>query len=232
LIVTILAAAMVFSMVGAASAGIFDFLEPHASLDDKVFEDIGGDEFLNATLTGCIKTGEESIPDAAFNTSLGEWNYYSAKNITYKDVDDNEGYMVVWKTTPDKYPVFDTSDKVNQYVTLFLSDINAKAFIEYSYENNQVYGIILGCDNIDYSEADMVYDVLGLDPSGFVLSDAASTTSSSSYSGSTGGGHDHYHTVVEDRYSLSRNDPGAYYDHYEYGDNYDIDDYLESEGYD
>lgn len=49
---------------------------------------------------------------------------------------------------------------------------------------------------------------------------------------SNGGGSGHYHTVVPDRYSLSRTDPGAYYDHYEYGDNYDIDDYLEFEGYD
>lgn len=28
------------------------------------------------------------------------------------------------------------------------------------------------------------------------------------------------------------NDPDWYYDHYEYGDNPDVDDYLESEGYD
>ncbi len=37
---------------------------------------------------------------------------------------------------------------------------------------------------------------------------------------------------MPDRHSLSRSDPGSYYDHYEYGDNYEIDDYLESQGYD
>ena len=31
---------------------------------------------------------------------------------------------------------------------------------------------------------------------------------------------------------IARNDPDWYYDHYEYGDNYAIDDYLESQGYD
>ena len=44
-------------------------------------------------------------------------------------------------------------------------------------------------------------------------------------------GSDHYHTVVGDRYSLAQNDPDSYYGHYDYGDNYEIDDYLESEGY-
>ena len=45
------------------------------------------------------------------------------------------------------------------------------------------------------------------------------------------GSQNHYHTVVGDRYSLSRDDLDAYYNHYEYGDDYGIDDYLEVEGY-
>ena len=73
-----------------------------------------------------------------------------------------------------------------------------------------------------------MYEILGLDENGF---DLVYTNNAPSYSYSSSPS-SHYHTVVPDRYSLSRSDPGAYYDHYEYGDNYEIDDYLESEGYD
>ena len=109
--------------------------------------------------------------------------------------------------------------------------------MEYSYENDAVYGIIVGTDsNSRCSESHLIYDILGLNRDGFELcysqSSPSSSYSGSYYSPNGYSGSDHYHTVVSDRYSLSRSDPGAYYDHYEYGDNYDIDDYLESEGYD
>lgn len=42
----------------------------------------------------------------------------------------------------------------------------------------------------------------------------------------------HYGGVDDSPNTIAKNDPDWYYDHYEYGDNPDIDDYLESEGYD
>lgn len=54
-----------------------------------------------------------------------------------------------------------------------------------------------------------------------------STSSSSSSSGSS-----HYGGVDDSPSTIAKNDPDWYYEHYEYGDNPDIDDYLESEGYD
>lgn len=42
----------------------------------------------------------------------------------------------------------------------------------------------------------------------------------------------HYRGVDTSPDTLAKNDQDWYYDHYEYGDNPDIDDYLESEGYD
>lgn len=73
------------------------------------------------------------------------------------------------------------------------------------------------------------YDVLGLNRSGFALSYTGTHTSfPSSFVSSVS----HYSTVVGDRYTLAHTDPDSYYDHYEYGDDPDIDDYLEVEGYD
>ncbi|WP_298499299.1 hypothetical protein [uncultured Methanobrevibacter sp.] len=215
-----------YFIITFATASIANVIFPpsKASLTDEVVEDIGGDDFLVATLKGCLKIGEEKIPDGSFKTSDGKFGWYDAKNITYVDSYGRKGYMIVWKTTPDKYS-FNTHEKVNLYISAYLTGIGAKCFIEYSWENNCVYGIILSTDNIHYSESDLMYDVLGLNRSGF---DLVYTGASSSYSGSQS----NYHTVVPDRYTLSRTDPGSYYDHYEYGDDYDIDDYLEVEGYD
>ena len=42
----------------------------------------------------------------------------------------------------------------------------------------------------------------------------------------------HYKGVDTSPDTLAKNNPGSYYDYYEYGDNPDVDDYLESEGYD
>ena len=50
---------------------------------------------------------------------------------------------------------------------------------------------------------------------------------------SSGGSHSsHYGGVDTMPGSIVRDDPDWYYDHYEYGDDFDIDEYLESEGYD
>lgn len=60
-----------------------------------------------------------------------------------------------------------------------------------------------------------------------------SPSSSYSHSGSGGSSYSsHYYGVDDSPSSIARSDPDWYYDHYEYGDDYDIDDYLESEGYD
>lgn len=227
LIIMLAAIFLLLFIAGCTAFGAFGFFTPQkANPDDVIFEAIGGDEFLNATLIGCRKISEENIPDGKIRTSNGEFGYYNAKNISYIDDQGRKGYIVVWKTTPDKFP-FDTSENVNLYSSNYLLDYSAKSFIEYSYEDKMVYGIIIGCDDIHYTESELVYEILGLNPNGFKLSYSGSGTSTYSM-----GGGNTYHTVVGDRYSLSRSDPGAYYDHYEYGDNYEIDDYLEVEGYD
>ena len=75
--------------------------------------------------------------------------------------------------------------------------------------------------------------------SGYLTVDKYSHTDTSTHyytsgSGSTGSGgsSSHYGGVDTSPSTIARNDPDWYYDHYEYGDNPDIDDYLESEGYD
>lgn len=199
-------------------------------LNDVVFEKIGGDDFLNVTIKYCLKIDENDIPDGSFSTNEGEIRYYNAKNITYADTSGIQDYFIIWKADCDKYDWVDTNQSVNQYVSCYLTgDVEGKCFVEYSYEHNSVYGVMLSTAKNFYSESQLMYKILGLNRDGFDLAYSYTQYGYGSYSS---GPSDHYHTVVPDRYTLSRTDPGAYYDHYEYGDNYDIDDYLESEGYD
>ena len=60
--------------------------------------------------------------------------------------------------------------------------------------------------------------------------DVGSGSSSGSYSHSSHSSR--YGGVDTSPNTIAKNDPDWYYDHYEYGDNPDIDDYLESQGYD
>lgn len=232
-ILLIAALAVIFLLtVSAVSAGFLDSIVPpsKASADDEVFEAIGGDEFLNVTLSGCLKVSEENIPDGSVETSVEEIEYFDAKNITYVDTEGNQDWFVVWKTSPDKYSYFDSNSDMNLYISDYLTDNTGKLFLEYSYEDNAVYGVILGTNTMNYTESQFMYDVLGLSRDGFSLVYSSTGTAHTSSSGTDT--RDHYHTVVGDSNSLAHSDPDSYYDHYEYGDNYEADDYLESQGYD
>ena len=200
---------------------------PQAEYGDKIIEDIGGDGFLNITLDYSLKVKEESIPDGAFNTNEGEIRYFNAKNITYANTFAKQDYFIIWKASPDNYD-WVQNKPVNQYISAYLTDGNGKCFVIYSYENKFVYGVMLSNNLKNVSESKFLYDILSLDKNSFNL--VYTQPVQQSYGGTSSGSH--YHTVVPDRYTLSRTDPGAYYDHYEYGDNYAIDDYLEVEGYD
>ena len=205
-----------------------------ADYDDYFTEDIGGDGFLVANFTGCLKLGEEDIPHGKYASASGCCRYFDAKNITYVDTAGRKDYAIVWKTSADNYdfPLEDLDNDTNYYNSDYLTEIEGKCFIIHCPSNNSVYGIIVGTDKIPCSESKLLFDILGLDKNEFDLVYSQQGSSSSYYSSYSEPYQSHYHTVIPDRYTLSRTDPGAYYDNYEYGDNYDIDDYLESEGYD
>jgi len=226
LLIALLVAMIVVSFVVGS---VINMLTPpsEASPDDVIVENIGGDNVLVATLDHCLKLGENGIADGSFKTRLGqELSWRNAKNISYVDSYGSHGYLIVWKDDPNNYN-FVLDNSKSSYISDSLESIRGQCFVLYSPEKNAVYGIIVNTDEVACTEYELLYDILGLNSTEFTPT-YQHTTGSGGYSS----GSDHYHTVVPDRYTLSRSDPGAYYDHYEYGDNYAIDDYLESEGYD
>ncbi|MBR0270729.1 MAG: TM2 domain-containing protein [Methanobrevibacter sp.] len=62
----------------------------------------------------------------------------------------------------------------------------------------------------------------------YYSSSSSGSSSSGGYSSSSG----HYGGVDTSPSTIARNDPGSYYDYYNYGDNDEIDEYLESQGFD
>ena len=226
LLVALLVAMIIVSFVVGSVVNMI-VLPSEASSTDKIVEDIGGDNVLTATLDGCLKLSEDNIADGSFKTRLGqELSWRNAKNISYVDTYGNHGYMIVWKGDSSDYPSLSDNSK-GIYISDSLESMKGECFLWHPSQNNAVYGIIVNTDEVVCTEHELLYDILGLN-----ITEFPPTYQQTSYSTSYSDGSSHYHTVVPDRYTLSRTDPGAYYDHYEYGDNYAIDDYLESEGYD
>lgn len=100
-------------------------------------------------------------------------------------------------------------------------------------QNNKIITILIvviiliftvsGCYNA------LTLDTHSTDDSGTHYYVSNSGGGSSSYSSSSSS---HYGGVDDSPSTIAKNDPDWYYDHYEYGDNDKIDEYLESQGYD
>lgn len=202
-----------------------------ADLNDNIHIDIGGDNFLVAHLDECLKINEKSIDDGfALNKDNNEVHWYDAKNISFIDSSGHNGFMIVWKTPLQKY----NDGYINgdtEYGELSNTFNKASYFIAYNPTTTSIYGIIL--DKHGYDINNLIHDVLG-----FNLPNQNETTfnTSNDYN-------NNYNTYSSSSYSsprydvdtspetIARDDPDWYYDHYEYGENREIDDYLESQGY-
>nr|WP_295163263.1 hypothetical protein [uncultured Methanobrevibacter sp.] len=220
--------------VSVVSAGEFDFLENSSQTQslDGIAEDIGGDGILKLNIPYCTKLGEKDIPDGSFSNLNGDnFTWKNAKNISFTDEMGFDSYVIVWKTSPDDYNIDTSSDK-DQFISGYTPRYQDIYFLEYSKSKNTVYGVILGNHNQLYSQSDLVYDMLGFDESQLNVSSSVTGNLLSSPSSSSGSSSGSHYGVDTSPYGLAKNDPGAYYDHYEYGDNYKIDDYLESQGFD
>ncbi len=220
--------------VSVVSAGEFDFLENSSQTQslDGIYEDVGGDGILKLNISYCNKLDEKNIPDGSFSNLNGDnFTWKNAKNISFSDEMGFDSYVIVWKASPDDYNINASSDK-DQYISGYTPRYQDIYFLQYSKSKNTVYGVILGNHNQLYSQSDLVYGMLGFKEGQIKVSSAVTGNLISSGSSSSSSGGSHYGGVDTSPYHLAKNDPGAYYDHYEYGENYEIDDYLESQGFD
>lgn len=194
-----------------------------ADYSDVLVEDIGSDRILTAKLNHTKKINEENIGFGRFQTTtqFEDLAYYDAKNISFVDYFGNKGNMIVWKTSPDHYPELSDKNYI-KYICKPTENYKGQCFIEYVPETNSVYGIILNYNKYQ-TEEKLVFEVLGLDPSEY-------SNSINPYWADDAMKNE---PVLDDPepWPTALNEPDSYYDYYEYGENPDIDDYLETQAY-
>lgn len=203
---------------------------PIASAEDI---DVGiNNPFITAHLENCTILNEERIPDGNFTTDSNyTFPYENARKITYEINGSVRDYMIVWECGLDSYldEIVYFNDYLNFYSDNVSQPIMGVCYIEQSSGGNYIDGIILDCENISYTEAELVREIIGHYDYG-VTSDPEieipkAPVSFDSYDS-------HYHGPVIDKYDLVRNDPYSYYDYFDYEDDMAIDDYMYDNGYD
>ena len=195
-----------------------------AGNNDKVSLDIGQDGYLIGTIDNALQYKSENIADGEVNASNLIVKWKDARNISYVDNAGKKCYVIVWKASLNdmNLDVENMSKIARDYGEIFNQNhMFAVYYLQYNPQNNMVYGIILDNNRHNYDLSDLLYNILKLNKSDVNYHEYYSSDSSYSRYG-----------VDTSPSTIARNDPDWYYDHYEYGDNYYIDDYLESEGYD
>lgn len=187
---------------------------------------VGGNTFLTARFENSTKLNQEGIRDANFTTANHTFPYSAAYKITYKNAEGKTDYLITWKCDDTDY----LDDYIfNDYYGHYSGYLNDNTTPIFMYmEGDYVYGIILDCENITYTESDLVHEILA-------KSDYALSNESYEIEKAPAGGfstHSHYGGVRTDPYEIAGNDPYSYYDYFDYEDNVDIDEYLYDNGYD
>lgn len=217
---------LVLFVLGMIIGGISFLTSPpsFASFDDNVTIDIGQDGYLKATIDEALQYKCENIPDGEVNNSKSIINWKNARNISFVDGIGKKSYVIVWKEPlkDSNLKVNDSNKKAYEYGEIFNKNhMYGVYYLQYNPQNKMVYGIILDNNGNNFHLENLLYDILGLSKSDVNYHGSSYSSTSSS----------RYH-VDNSPSKIARNDPDWYYDHYEYGDNYAIDDYLESQGYD
>ena len=217
---------LILFILGIIVVGISYLTSPPslAGNNDKVSLDIGQDGYLIATIDNALEYKSENIPDGEVNASNHIVKWKDARNISYVDSVGKKCYVIVWKAPLNDMNLdVDNMSKISHaYGSIFNQNhMFAVYYLQYNPQNKMVYGIILDNNRHNYGLSDLLYNILKLNKSDVNYHEYSSYDSSYGRYG-----------VDTSPSTIARNDPDWYYDHYEYGDNYYIDDYLESHGYD
>lgn len=186
---------------------------------------LGDYPFLVATFDGCEIISQERIPDGNF-TTLHDYTFrwHNATKVTYRNAEGKTDYLMVWQCWPtEEYDVVYGMHELDSYYSDYTKDNKSVVFMEIP-KAKYVYGILVDTQNISYTEEELVHGMMNL---------FAHELTNSGY---------HYSTPIDvhdaspkesryiapnsDQWMMAINDPDWYYDHYDYGDNGYIDEYL------
>ena len=198
---------------------------------ESIYMSLGEYSQLTAHFENCTIIKQEKAPDASFTTALNStFHYENAHKITYRTADGITDYFIIWQcnSSADEYYVICDFHDLEAFYSDYTMDNKSVVYIQQT--NDDFYGILLDRQNISYTEADLVYEILRLDYRALTYSDY-NYAQGDGYYASPQSGYGHYNGPVIDPYETLRNDPYAYYDYFDYEDNIDIDEYLYDWGY-
>ncbi|MBR2557199.1 MAG: hypothetical protein IKE95_02330 [Methanobrevibacter sp.] len=187
---------------------------------------VGGNPLMDANFDNCTKIKEETIGPGGFTTLHNytfHWN--QATKITYKNSEGKIGHIITWRCNMgDEYYVLSSFHDLNSFYSDYTNDNKSVVYME-SPDGEYVYGILLDTQNITWTEEDLVHDILGftsleLTNSGYHYNPPIDVQDASHHT-------THHYGSKSDQWDMAINDPDWYYDHYDYGDDGDIDDYLD-----
>lgn len=203
---------------------------PFTYAEDGFDYPIGDSIFLKASFDNCTILNQEQIEPGNFTTIHNHtFHWENAIKVTYKNNEGKIDYFIVWQCNQSEeyYILYDMHDLTYHY-----SDytVDNKSVVYVENDGDYAYGILADTQNISYSEDELVHGILGL--SSYEL------TNSGYHYNPPIDVHDaspHYYkphgSSNSAKWDMAINDPDWYYDHYDYGDNGDIDEYLYDQYY-
>lgn len=205
---------------------------PFIYAEDSLDIPIGDSIFLKASFDNCTKINQERINPGSFTTIHNlTFHWENAYKITYKNNEDKTDYVIVWQcNVTDEYYVLSDLHVLHEYYSDYTKDNNSVIYVE-SPNADYVYGILVDTQNISYSEDDLVHGILGL-PSLYEL-----TNSGYHYDPPIdvidASPHDYnpHGSSKSGAWDMAINNPDWYYEHYDYGYNGEIDEYLYDQYY-
>lgn len=173
----------------------------------------------------CTKINQETIGPGSVTTIHNiTMHWQNALKITYKNNESKQDYFIVWKcNTTDEYYFLYNLHELTHHYSDYAKDNKSVVFVNIKFDG-LVYGILVDTQNITYSEKDLVHGILQhtsyeLTNSGFHYNPPIDVIDVSHH-------HKSYNSLKGNQWDMAKNDPDWYYDHYDYGDNGDVDEYL------
>ena len=182
--------------------------------------DINFERFEN-----CTKISQEPIGPGSVTTIHNiTMHWQNGLKITYKNNEGKQDYFIVWKCNiSDEYYFLFNLHELSYHYSDYAKDNKSVVYVNLG-THERVYGILVDTQNITYSEEELVHGILGhynyeLTNSGFHYNPPIDVHDASHH-------HTSYKSLRGDQWDMAINDPDWYYDHYDYGDNGDVDEYL------
>lgn len=188
--------------------------------------DMGYLTLTSAKFDNCTQINREGISPGNFTTIHNQtFHWDKAYKTTYKNNEGKIDYFITWQSEASEEYDFLYSVHVLGYYYSDYTD-NGVVYMEIPPNEDYVYGILVDTQNITYSEEDLVHGILGLSSvyeltnSGYHYNPPIDVIDASSHDY-----HPHKSSSSE-QWDMAINDPYWYYEHYDYGDNGEIDQYL------